>query len=382
MSQSPAPSPRLLKLGVLAATVAMLAALGLFALTLDARDRTDAGTRLVVTAEGCRPETLNVPAGDTTFTIVNASDRAIEWEILDGVMVLEERENIAPGLHQPLTARLAPGDYTMTCGLLSNPRGTLHVTANDEAAPVARLARQDFIGALAEYKVYLTLQGRRLTDAADTLHQAIAAGDLGSARAAYRRARLIDQRLAMATGLFSDLDQRLNARASDFARRENDPQFVGFHRLAHGLFTVGRTQGLAPVAAQLGEDARTLTTRLRQASIPPARLADGSARALQVWLDHSGDPADDRPALDARERRDLRGLTQGTDKIVSLLDPLLERCAPPLRQRLHDALDTLEKALPDSTTAGDDADRDALVADTRALADTLQELNPALALNG
>jgi len=381
MNHSPAPSSRLLKLGVPAAAVAMLAALGLFALSLDARDATDAGTRLVVTSEGCRPETLSVPAGETTFTLVNASERAIEWEILDGVMVLEERENIAPGLHQPLTARLAPGDYTMTCGLLSNPRGTLHVTAGDDAAPVARLSRQAFVGALAEYRVYLTLQGRRLTDAADALHQAIAAGDLDAARAAYRRARLIDQRLAMATGLFSDLDQRLNARAGDFARRENDPQFVGFQRLAHGLFTVGSTQGLAPVAAQLVADARTLTTRLRQASIPPAQLAEGSARALQVWLDHSGDPAADQSVLDARERRDLHGLTQGADKIVSLLDPLLERRAPPLRQRLHDALDTLQKALTDSTTA-DGADRDALVADTRALVDALQELNPALALNG
>jgi len=319
-----------------------------------------------------------VPAGDTTFTIVNDSERAIEWEILDGVMVLEERENIAPGLHQPLTARLAPGDYTMTCGLLSNPRGTLHVTANDEAAPVARLARQDFVAALAEYKVYLTLQGRRLTDAADTLREAIVAGDLETARAAYRRARLIDQRLAMATGLFSDLDQRLNAHADDFARRENDPRFVGFHRLAHGLFTAGSTEGLAPVAARLVEDVRTLTTRLRRASIPPAQLAEGSARALQVWLDHAADQS----ALDARERLDLHGLTQGADKIVSLLDPLLERRAPPLRQRLHDALDTLEKALSGDATAGDGADRDALVADTRALVDTLQELNPALALNG
>lgn len=378
MSQSTPPSSRLLRLGVPAAAAAMLAALGLFALSLDGRGSPDAGTRLVVTAEGCRPETLSVPAGDTTFTIVNDSERAIEWEILDGVMVLEERENIAPGLHQPLTARLAPGDYTMTCGLLSNPRGTLHVTANDEAAPVARLARQDFVAALAEYKVYLTLQGRRLTDAADTLREAIVAGDLETARAAYRRARLIDQRLAMATGLFSDLDQRLNAHADDLARRENDPRFVGFHRLAHGLFTAGSTEGLAPVAARLVEDVRTLTTRLRQASIPPAQLAKGSARALQVWLDHAADQS----ALDARERLDLHGLTQGADKIVSLLDPLLERRAPPLRQRLHDALDTLEKALPDDATAGDGADRDALVADTRALVDTLQELNPALALNG
>jgi iron uptake system component EfeO len=30
------------------------------------------------------------------FRIINRSDRAVEWEILDGVLVIEERENIAP----------------------------------------------------------------------------------------------------------------------------------------------------------------------------------------------------------------------------------------------------------------------------------------------
>ncbi|WP_204271950.1 cupredoxin domain-containing protein, partial [Escherichia coli] len=54
-----------------------------------------AGAITVTISEGkCDPNALTVPAGRTTFNIVNKSDRALEWEILDGVMVLEERENI------------------------------------------------------------------------------------------------------------------------------------------------------------------------------------------------------------------------------------------------------------------------------------------------
>ncbi|MCI0509468.1 iron uptake system EfeUOB component EfeO/EfeM [Chromohalobacter marismortui] len=383
MPLSSPPSSRLLKLGVLASAVLMLATLGLFALSLNGRDHGDDDVRLVVTAQGCEPQELSVPAGETRFNIVNDSQRAIEWEILDGVMVLEERENITPGLHQPLTATLAPGDYAMTCGLLSNPHGTLHVTANGDAPAVA-LSRQAFIAPLAEYKVYLVLQSRHLVDAAETLHQAIAAGELDAARIAYREARLIDQRLAMAIGLYSDLDERLNARADYFAKREQDPQFVGFHRLAHGLFETGSTDGLTPIATQLLEDTRTLGERLRHQAIPPDQLANGSARVLMAWYAH----ARDDKTLNAHELLDLQGLAAGAEKIVTLLTPLLERQAPNTLEALQAKLARLQQRLAETassvpgTQASRDIDRDALLTETQVLADILASLDHTLALHG
>ena len=82
------------------------------------RNRTTAADGLTVTIAGkaCDPNELTVPAGRRTFRIVNQSDRAVEWEILDGVMVVAERENIAPGITQTLTAKLVPGKYEITCG--------------------------------------------------------------------------------------------------------------------------------------------------------------------------------------------------------------------------------------------------------------------------
>lgn len=71
---------------------------------------------------------VTVKAGKTQFIIQNHSQKALEWEILKGVMVVEERENIAPGFTQKLTANLQPGEYDMTCGLLTNPKGKLTVT--------------------------------------------------------------------------------------------------------------------------------------------------------------------------------------------------------------------------------------------------------------
>ena len=80
-----------------------------------------------VTDEACEPMQLTVKRGKTQFLIKNNSARAVEWEILKGVYVVEERENIAPGFSQKLTAKLEAGKYEMTCGLLSNPHGVLIV---------------------------------------------------------------------------------------------------------------------------------------------------------------------------------------------------------------------------------------------------------------
>jgi iron uptake system component EfeO len=66
---------------------------------------------VTVTDKGCEPNSLTVPEGKSTFAIKNASRRALEWEILDGVTVVEERENIIPGFTQTLSAMLSPGEY-------------------------------------------------------------------------------------------------------------------------------------------------------------------------------------------------------------------------------------------------------------------------------
>jgi len=376
------PSARAMRLGLVMSLLLMLFALGVFALSLGAvRSPNDEGYRVNVTSSGCEPNRLEVPAGQRTFTVVNRSDRAIEWEIVDGVMVLAERENIAPGLRQPLTATLKAGDYAMTCGLLSNPHGTLHVVAGESDAETPALSATAFVGPLAEYRVYTTLQLRKFRRSAAELQDAIAADDLEAAQQAYREARRIDLHLAMPIGLFSDLDQRFNAQAADFEQREDDPAFVGFHRLAGGLFERQSTTGLSGAAEQLVADVDTLTVRLKSASIPPAQLADGSSRVLETWLDHHRD----NDAIEQRDLADLVALTEGVDKIVSLLSPLLESQSPETLQTLETNLAALQRNLQtdaDSSVSRDAADDADLLQATRALARSLTDINHALTLEG
>src|SRR4051812_34603663 len=105
-------SPHVSVLALLLASAASLSgqALG----QADAAPAAPAAVGITITDKGCEPNRISVPAGKASFTIRNASRRAVEWEILNGVMVVAERENIIPGFVQPLTATLDPGDYQMT----------------------------------------------------------------------------------------------------------------------------------------------------------------------------------------------------------------------------------------------------------------------------
>ena len=365
-----APSPLALRAGMAGAAVLMLGALGIFYLSLGSKSSTDTTDthQITIDASGCSPNMLTVPAGAQRFTVFNESERAIEWEILNGVMVLEERENIAPGLHQQLTATLLPGEYQMTCGLLSNPRGTLTVTAVAGQTVAADLSARALIGPLAEYRVYLTLEGRALARAVGNLHQQIAHHNLEAAQQAWLRAREIDQHMALAVGLFSDLDQRLNARADYFAEREQDPDFMGFERLAYGLFEQQSTDGLLPVVKQLSADVGALRSRLSSQGVPASQLANGAGRVLQAWHDQQQNSTE----LSAQARADLQGLQPGTAKVVSLLAPVLQQRHPQQAEELRAASDALTVQLAEADTA-------ALLQSSQQLADQLASVNALLA---
>ena len=387
--------PRALRWAVAGSVIVMIAAGGLFyyASQLAAAKRKVHGNEVTVTIHphSCEPNALTVPAGFNSFRIVNASERAVEWEILDGVLVVEERENIAPGLSQVINATLAPGDYAITCGLLSNPRGTLHVTstAASEASARARPAMVAFIGPLSKFRVYLSSQGNVLIKAVDALSQAIATGDLAQAQALYVPAREAYQRLAPAAQRLAELDNSINARADYFEKREQDPGFIGFHRLEYGLFEQRSTQGLTPIAQQLQANSVLLKQQLLAQSLPPEQLVSIVARTLHNL-------ADTRAGSGEEERYshiDLNGFAanlQVTHKVVDLLRPLLTKNNADLLRTIDDASAALDAELDGLKTAQGFNTYDTVNAGQRqqishkakALADALDGIDPALGLSG
>ena len=387
--------PRALQLAVAGSVVIMIAAGGLFyyasqtAMKKRAANNS-AETVVTIHAHACEPNALTVPAGKNAFRIVNSSERAVEWEILDGVLVIEERENIAPGLSQVINANLQPGDYAITCGLLSNPRGTLHVTptAESEANAKARPSMVAFIGPLSEYRVYLSLQGSALIKAVTALQQAIEAGDLSAAQAAYVPARAAYQRIAPAAQRLAELDNAINARADYYEKREQDAAFSGFHRIEYGLFDQQSVEGLNPIAQRLQTDVTSLKQQLLAQNMAPEQLAAIVVRNMRSLAEIRSNGEEERYS-----HSDLNGFAanlEGTRKVIDLLRPLLSKSSGPLLEKIDAASAGLDTELNGLKTDSGyrpydqvDAVQRKLIADkAKTLADALDGIDAALGLSG
>ena len=387
-------SPRLMRLALAGSVVVMIAAGGLFyyaSQVASSKRQASAQNEIVVNIHphNCEPAALTVAAGRNSFRIVNRSERAVEWEILDGVLVVEERENIEPGLSQVINANLQPGDYQITCGLLSNPRGTLKVTptAESDAAAKARPSMVAFVGPLSEYRVYLATQGSALIRAVDALQQAVVAGDLAQARSLYVPARAAYQRIAAAAQRLAELDNAINARADYYETREQDPAFGGFHRLEYGLFQQNTVDGLAPVAQKLAADVAELKKQLLAQPLPPEQLVNIVSRNLHALADIRTNGEEERYS-----HTDLNGFAanlEGARKVIDLLRPLLTKSAADLLPRIDAAADELAMQLA-SLRSGDGyqnyttvstEQREQIAAQAKALADALDGIDPALGLS-
>lgn len=279
--------------------------------------------KVTVGDRGCEPNDITVPAGRTTFEIHNASNRTLEWEILDGVMVVEERENITPGMRSLLTARLKPGRYQITCGLLSNPRGSLVVTASAESeAERERPPVKAFVGPLSEYRVYLVMQTASLAKEVAALADAIKSNDLETARRQYLAARLPYRRLDMVTSRFADLRNAIDPAADYLAGRENDPAFTGFHRIEYGLFARNTLEGLAPVADKLAADIAALNARIRALRLSPEEF--GAAIERQARFLAEGQIGKGENSYAHNDLDEFNASLEGMEKAAGLFMPLLE----------------------------------------------------------
>lgn len=155
----------------------------------------DGSVNIGVNDTACEPMELTVPSGQVVFNIKNDSGRKLEWEILKGVMVVDERENIAPGLSDKMTVTLLPGEYEMTCGLLTNPRGKLIVTDSGFKDTANEADLEKLSQPLADYKAYVQGEVKELVAKTKTFTEAVKAGDIEKAKSLFAATRVHYERI-------------------------------------------------------------------------------------------------------------------------------------------------------------------------------------------
>lgn len=343
---------------------------------------------ITITGKGCEPNAVTVPEGKSTFKIKNANARVLEWEILDGVMVVEERENIVPGFVMTLTATLKAGQYQMTCGLLSNPKGTITVTVTGTTAAKAEPGASDLAGPLAEYKAYVSKEVGDLVTQTKSFTDAVKAGKLQDAQSLYASTRQHYERIEPVAELFSDLDKSIDARADDFEKKENDPAFGGFHRIEKALYAEKTTTGMEPVADRLMHDVQELQSRIAGLDIPPNKMVGGAAALIEEVAATKISGEEER--YSGMDLWDFQANVDGAQKIFDLLHPLIVAKNPKLDARIQanftkvDGLLALYRNKERQMSNYDKLsprDRNALKGAITALAEDLSQLRGTLGLD-
>jgi len=363
-----------------------LLSLPLFGLSANALAADIPQVKITVNDKQCDPMALTVPAGKTQFVVHNASQKGLEWEILKGVMVVEERENIAPGFTQKMTANLEPGEYDMTCGLLSNPKGKLTVTA-EGASTATKPDAMALVGPIAEYKVYVTQQVGELVSHTKAFTDAIKKGDLKKAQELYPSTRVYYERIEPIAELFSDLDGSIDAREDDFEKKAEDPNFTGFHRLEKILFADKTTKGTEKFADKLYNDVLDLQKRITDLTFPPSKVVGGAAGLIEEVASSKISGEEDR--YSRTDLWDFRANLDGAQKIVNLLRPLLVKADKPLLDKIDANFKTVDALLDKYKTKEgyenyeklSDADRNAMKGPITTLAEDLAKLRGVLGLD-
>ncbi|MDO5640168.1 MAG: iron uptake system protein EfeO [Neisseria sp.] len=347
----------------------------------------DGSVNVAVNDAACEPMAITVPSGQTVFNIQNNSGRKLEWEILKGVMVVDERENIAPGLANKMTVTLLPGEYEMTCGLLTNPRGKLTVTDSgftptESQADMAKLAQP-----LAEYKTYVQGEAKELVAKTTEFVAAVKAGNIDKAKSLFAATRYHYERIEPIAELFNELDPAIDAREDDFKQGPKDPAFTGFHRIEYALWVENSTAGVNDIADKLLADVKALQTEIDALSFPPNKVVGGAAVLIEEVAGSKISGEEDR--YSRTDLSDFQANIEGAEKIVDLFRPLIAEKNQVLLDKTDANFKTVNDILAKYKTVDgfepydklSEADRKTLQAPINALAEDLAQLRGTLGLN-
>ena len=192
------------------------------------------------------------------------------------------------------------------------------------------------------YREYLLAQTNEMIAATATFTDAVRAGDLEAARAAYAPSRVAWERIEPIAGLIEAIDGAVDARVDDF-EGPDDPGFTGWHRLEYILFALGTTEGAAPFADRLDADLRTLARELPDIELPPAVLAIGAAELIEEVSEGKITGEEDR--YSKTDLWDFNANLEGSKALIALLAPALREADAGLLAGINAGFEELDGTL-------------------------------------
>ncbi|GAB3240111.1 EfeM/EfeO family lipoprotein [Mycolicibacterium hippocampi] len=201
-------------------------------------------------------------------------------------------------------------------------------TSASAAAPAGPLLTQ----AADEYQAYAVDQTNQLVTVVKTFTDAVRAGDLQGAQAAYAPSREPWERIEPLAGLVEEIDGLVDARVDDFAGVD-DPAFTGWHRLEYLLFEQNTTDGGAQFADQLDADIATLNEQMPTLEVTPSDVSVGAAELIEEVSEGKITGEENRYAK--TDLWDFQANLQGSEAAVNRLSPALVEADPALLGKIE-----------------------------------------------
>jgi iron uptake system component EfeO len=240
--------------------------------------------------------------------------------------------------------------------------------------------------AVTEYKTYVDQQVDDTITKTKTLTDAVRAGDVEAAKAAYAPSRQGWESIEPIAALVEEIDGKVDARVDDF-EGVDDPAFTGWHRIEYQLWERNDAGSAVAFADQLDADLQTLKDELATVEITPLAMARGSAELVEEVSEGKITGEEDR--YSHTDLWDFAANIAGARKVVELLAPALGEQDPELLAAVNEDFTAVEAGLAPYRTADGgyqefaaltEQAKTQLKADLAALSENLAEVPGVLGL--
>jgi iron uptake system component EfeO len=189
------------------------------------------------------------------------------------------------------------------------------------AGSLAAVSPLELVAPIADYKIYVAENVRKLATDTRAFTAAVKAGDIEKAKKLYAPTRTSYEKIEPIAELFSDLDSAIDSRADDHEKAEKDPAFGGFHRIEYALWVQKSTKEVNKTADKLLADVLELQKRLVALTFPPEKVVGGAAVLMEEVAATKISGEENR--YSHTDLWDFQANFEGAYKIVELLRPLI-----------------------------------------------------------
>ncbi len=228
------------------------------------------------TEDSCEVSAAEATSGTVVFEVANQGTRVTEFYLMaaDGLRIIGEVENIAPGASRTLTTTVQPGDYVTLCkpGMLGVGVGRNPFTVTGDRVAISGPDAEIKEEAVDLYAAFVKEQVARLVPATEAFAALYAGGQDDEAKAKFADVRTYYERIEPVAEALGDLDPRIDYREID-AKAEG-LEWTGFHRIEKDLWE--------PAPGSLNSDGETDAWQDWEPSSPEQRGEIGQQLVADV----------------------------------------------------------------------------------------------------